>query len=285
MKFEDRLLFHPMQTGRVIYQLHNDGGGYTISAGAVQGLVEDAHFDIYMSSDFLEDDTPVVQMIAKTVGPFSVELGFAPSSATSTIRISDSSPYFAVQTPIGRSSGLHLHVPTLEGLVPVMSAVAKHRANDDPAHPEIILCDETQANLSTRLTSSGDIEYLMNDPLIRTHGLTKLLATTPAQVDDVYPVLAAASRFFWHLHRAPTMSQTLDNQPIRVEMYKVKAQGLGSRRTQEYKEFGEDLVHSGIVDIEADRRAHGFIVKNQSDRPLYLWAFYFDCSNLSIGES
>ena len=160
-----------------------------------------------------------------------------------------------------------------------MGALAKDRVKGDPTRPEIILCGEAQANLGVRATSDGDIEYLINDALIRTHGLTKLLATTPARADIIHPVLAAASRFFWHLHRGPSVNQRLDTEAIRFEMYKLALIGPTTFMAS------DDLVQSGVADIEADSSPYGFMVHNPSERAMYLWSFYFDCSNLSISES
>ncbi|VDB96089.1 unnamed protein product [Peniophora sp. CBMAI 1063] len=44
-----------------------------------------------------------------------------------------------------------------------------------------------------------------------------------------------------------------------------------------------DLHQRGFADVVADDQTYyGMVVRNNSDDPLYLWAFYFDCSDLSI---
>ncbi|KZV62801.1 hypothetical protein PENSPDRAFT_758453 [Peniophora sp. CONT] len=292
----DRLLFSARELGRTVYQLSHDGDRYILGTGAVQGVSEGAQFAIYPSPYFAVDETPVAQMIATVVQPFSAQLVFTPSSAASALAISDSSPYFAFQTRIGRSSGLHLHVPLSEDLVPIMSALAKDRVQRDATRPDILLGDEAQANISVRSHGGGRVEYLIHDSLIRKHGFTKLLETTPAMAENVHPVLAAASKFFWHLHRSPE-GQRLGDESVAIEMHQLEP-GLWSRQWRStqgmHKETGwirptgapgEDLIHSGVVNLRADgRTVYGFTVENRSARPLYVWAFYFDCSNLSIAE-
>ncbi|KZV62802.1 hypothetical protein PENSPDRAFT_641761 [Peniophora sp. CONT] len=286
----DRLLFSARELGRTVYQLSHDGDRFILGAGAVQGVSVDAQFAIYPSQYFSVDETPLAQMFTTNVQLFSAELVFSPSSAASALVINDPLSYFAVQTRIGRSEGLHLHVPLSEDLVPVMSALAKDRVLSDVVRPAILLGEETQADLSVRAHDGGGrVEYLIRNPLIRKHGLMQLLETTPAIAEDVHSVLAAASKFFWHLHRSPGQ-QRLGDESFEIEMHQLESsQSLNHGYENIWKRpegpAGKNIIHQGVVNLEADgRTAYGVRVENHSTRPLYVSVFYFDCSNLSIIE-
>lgn len=47
----------------------------------------------------------------------------------------------------------------------------------------------------------------------------------------------------------------------------------------------DSLGHQGVFDaVAAHEITYGMELRNSSDKPLHVWAFYFDCSDLSIGE-
>lgn len=72
------------------------------------------------------------------------------------------------------------------------------------------------------------------------------------------------------------------------QLERDKEKGVSHTGTTVYGQWtrsGEDLVRSGIVELEADgATAYGLTVCNRSPRPLFVWVFYFDCSNLSISK-
>ncbi|VDB86215.1 unnamed protein product [Peniophora sp. CBMAI 1063] len=282
----DRHLFsiRGREHGRVAFQIGVDEDRYTLSGGTVQGVADDTEFAVYPSPDYMAGDTPLALMItANTAKPFGADVLCAPSSPTSSLAIGETSSYFAVMTRMGKLAELRLHIGLLEDLVPVMKAVAKDRLRDDSSGPGILLVDETEASLSARATQDGRIEYFIRDPLVQPHSLETLSVTTLSTPQCIHPVLMAASRFFWHLHRSPTSGQQLEDRAISLEMHRVVQSQPGWRPS--YDRSGQDLIRSGVINVIPDGRTmYGFTVRNRSDRPLYVWLFYFDCSNLSILE-
>lgn len=278
--------FKELGHGRGVYEINHREGKYTLGAGAVQGVVDGAEFAVYLSPHPRSGDIPVARVIATDVKTSSADLMFAPSSPVSALAVSDGSSYFASPSRMGRSAGLHLHVALSHDLIPVMLALAKERVRKDPKSPEILLVDEPQANLSPRITRGGRVEYLIRDPLIRSHGLETLGETTLPIADHIHPILVAASKFFWHLHRSPALNQRLEDENIHTEMHELRLRQSDNSNRRSFVKSGNDLVRSGIVDIQVDRdRMHGLTIYNRSSRPVYVWAFYFDCSNLSICKS
>ena len=137
-----------------------------------------------------------------------------------------------------------------------------------------------------RETHDGRIEYLIHDPLIEAYGITKLSETTTLEEKPIYAVLAAASNFFYNLHRAPSSDARLEDGCFKIEMHELGAD-LSGRPNHQYnwkRDGGENLIRQdGVAELEVDgKRLYGFTVENRSEKPLYVWAFYFDCSTLSI---
>lgn len=281
----DRLLFSILERDRIVYQLSRADGRYTLGAGTAQCVTEGAQFAIYSSPVFSVGEIPLARMTAKNVGSFGAEVVFTPSSPVSALAFSDTSPYFAFQTRTGKSTGLRLHAALSENVKSVMSALAKHRVCSGAESPGILLTNEAEANLSTYATFEGRIEYAIHDSLIRKHGLTTLLETTLPTTECTYPVLVAASKFFWHLHRTPTSKQELATEGVQIVMRRLERARHTSGWIDYWMESGDNLVHSGVVDIQVDGKVpYGLAVENGTGQSLYVSAFYFDCSNLSIGE-
>lgn len=224
-------------------------------------------------------------MRAKSVRALNTELCLAPDAVLPNPLPSSC---VASQITMGEAEALRLHIfpADSDSLTPVFTALAEEmQPHHGPGYPIIMLGDEGQAHLGVRTKSHG-VEFLICDPLVTAYGLFKLSQPVSLEKHRVRAVLSAAARFFWHLHRAP--AERLLHQRVQVSVHKVKVDESGALDANLLQPFIADsgsLICSGAVEIFADNKtAYGMTVLNGFNAPLCVWAFYFDCSDLSIGE-
>lgn len=269
--------------GRLVYAVSQGGGKFTLDAGLVHGVDDGSQFAIYPSLD--SADIPLTTMVATSVKPFSAGLSIVLSAGAPAPILP--SPCFAVQTSLGTGSdwALRLHVPSDKEHSLLIEALTKERCRSHIVQVR----HSALADLSVR-ASSGHIEYLICDPTIRSYGLSKLCQTTKSDADCIRPVLRATADFFRHLRRSPLPKERLLETRIAVEVHALKENTDGN--VDPYVQplltrYGENLCRSGKVDLTArdDETVYGITLRNSSQVPLYVWAFYFDCSDLSIGKS
>ena len=152
-------------------------------------------------------------------------------------------------------------------------------------YPVALPQDEAAADLSVH-ECDGRVEYFLNDPLVRSFGLQKLYRETPAETRYVHPILRAATHFFWHFKRSPDLSSLRASIDVQIhELQKDEEAELDLYLRAPYKTHGPNLNRDGIVDVVADDvTAYGVTIESSVNTPLYVWAFYFDCSDLEICE-
>ncbi|KZV62932.1 hypothetical protein PENSPDRAFT_641580 [Peniophora sp. CONT] len=281
----DRLLFNALapSKGRVVYPVAMKDGQYIMDGGSIHGVTDEAQFSLYPGRDFSSSDTPLTTVVATAVNAFSTVLTFSDSSASP---LSLPSACFAFQTSMGQAEALRLHIPLSKDLRPVMEALAKElQLQQEAGSPSILLGDEAQADLSVR-ARDGVIEYLIGDSLINIHGLNRLCQTTKAETRFIHPVLRAASHFFWHLHRSP--KKNLLRSKVTVEVFRIEEDEDGELDEDLQSPLvtrGDNLLQAGVVNVVADHKTmYGVRVINNVSVPLHVWAFFFDCSDLSISE-
>ncbi|KZV73851.1 hypothetical protein PENSPDRAFT_732580 [Peniophora sp. CONT] len=114
----------------------------------------------------------------------------------------------------------------------------------------------------------------------------RLYRTTQADARLVQPVLRAAARFPWHLRRKRGHGRLRSN--VVVQVFKTEEDEFGDYDADlrlPFKAVGGDLLSDGRVKVVADRKTpYGIHVTSKFNVPLHIWAFYFDCSDLSITE-
>ena len=267
----------------MLYTVTLKGATYVMEGGSAHGISKDARFSIFASTTFTDSDTPLATMTASNVGPFSTDLSFTQPSSEQSLSSLPASSLYAFQTSMGEAEALRLHVPVSQEFLPVMQALANELVLPSRTYPHIRAVNEAEADLSTRMNQEGAIEYLIRP---ESEPVRRLYYTTKAEVQLVQPVLRAAARFFWHLNRTPSRRDL--RKRVRVEAYELQEDIHGELDDQlcaPYVEKGKNLCHDGIVEVKADNQTvYGLRVTNELGVALYIWAFYFDCGDLSICE-
>ncbi|VDB96090.1 unnamed protein product [Peniophora sp. CBMAI 1063] len=282
----DRLLFNALapSKARVVYTISVKDGKYIMDAGSIHGVTEEARFSLYSSRDFSPNDTPLGTMVAATVNAFSSELTLSDAAA---MEIDLPSPCFAFQTSMGQAEALRMYIPPSEDLRSVIEALAKElQLQEDSGSPPILLGDQKSAHISVRARDDGEIEYMINDSLITIHGLTSFCRTTKPDERFIHPVLRAASHFFWHLHRSPQKNMLRSKVSVEVHSLEQDEEGeIDENLDAPWVPSSANLLKNGVVNVVADSETvYGIKMTNAVTVPLHVWAFYFDCSDLSIME-
>lgn len=288
-RHSDRILFNALVSSEANphYPVTVRRGRISISAGTIHGVTEGALFSIYPSRQSITNDVPIATLSAINVGPFRTLLSY--TSGTHTLTASKSSSFcFAVQVSGSDARAVRVHIPDNDAVRSVAEAMEDiyDLQQHTSAYPALLISDSLeQAELSV-LALNGRIEYLVCDPIIKDHGLDKLHHSTEAQAVYVYPVLRAATHFFWHLHHAPSMHRLCGHLGVQIhELGQNEDAELGLDLRRPWTPTGGGIMRDRTVDVVADDgKVYGISVRNQSSVPLHVWAFYFDCSDLSISE-
>ncbi|KZV62921.1 hypothetical protein PENSPDRAFT_230202 [Peniophora sp. CONT] len=282
----DRILFNALVPceGRKLYNARLDGStGIVVDAGSIHGVTSTSEFAFYRLCDPQATDRPLAALTpenADKVHAFTTDLPPHPSLSP------EMQPYCAALSSMGDADALRLHFSSSDkGLDSIKEATEKVvQLQRSSGGPTIVAVEkEADAHLIIH-TSGGQATYIVNESLITALALSSPRQTTKADPRSIQAVLSAAVHFFWHLLRSPRMNELSRN--ISVAMYELKEDDgtLGSDRRRPWVvSNGKNLFEGAFVDVVADDTTpYGIAVRNGFDYPLHVWAFYFDCSTLSI---
>ncbi|KAG8853732.1 hypothetical protein FRB91_004404 [Serendipita sp. 411] len=279
---QNRILFNskaPSQR-RHLYAVHEKDGEYILKAGAAHGITKGATFDVYRDKDCVESEAPLARlMVSKPPRPFSAVL----SGQKFNI---DKQP-FALQTSAGDEEDLLVHAALDPKLEKVYEALAEEIKGTRSGQQQIRLVEEDQigiAHLGIAIENNSVVFNILN-PLVVAYGLKRM----PFQLDhptvgDLRLIFRSAAHFYWHLRR--TGKAKILQEKVTISFTRLKED-----EEEEYdddfnlirKRDGPNLIQDGILDLVVeDDVVYGIKVTNNSDKPLYISAFYFDNSDLSI---
>ncbi|KZV62929.1 hypothetical protein PENSPDRAFT_657741 [Peniophora sp. CONT] len=282
-----RKLFNALAPSRkrIVHPVDFDRGGRCVmNAGSAQGVALGARFSIYPAKDFdLIYDRPLARMVAVVVRAYETEL--ASDSYASAARMPLLATCFAFQTHIDRAAALRLYIASSRRPTASLDSLEREISRAD--YPIELLEDEAGADLCAR-DRDGRVELFVGNSVMVMNPALKLQSTIYAVAEHIHPFLRAASQFFWHLRRTPAEHQLRDN--IAVELHELRRNGaLNHLLHTTYQPYGENQLRCDrgvlVMDVEADNKtAYGITIRSQFVKPLYVWVFYFDCSDLSITE-
>jgi hypothetical protein len=195
----------------------------------------------------------------------------------------------AIQTRVGVSEDLLIHVPMEAQYMPVFEVVAEGMAGEGPDPCKITLVNKDQAKLEivSHEDEEGQLRFSFNtfDPRATEHGFTRMPYSVDSDADDLYRVLRAAAHYNFHLHVNHPNNQiqgkiTIDFFPLEVG-YDDDLQVIHSPVE------GVNLhnVDVGRIEYFVDKdTAYGMRVTNNSPWDLHFSCFFFDHADFSISE-
>lgn len=119
----------------------------------------------------------------------------------------------------------------------------------------------------------------------------RLPHTSEPDFDSLYPIISAASHWFYHLRRRPTNSLLTRSREVTIEFMELSE--TSELDAALFPKFGpssgnlitQDAQFRNMVDIVVDEDTlYGQKIKNSSQHALYPYLFYFDNSDFSISK-
>ena len=243
-----------------------------------------AEFTVYDKEE--QPSGPILAVLVVTsVSPFDSILDFLPSIGPFALPITA----VAVQTKAGKDQELKLYVPFEEAYLPVFEAVLLHMQGTGPNPQTITLVENRSVATLAAVLREEKITFDICDPRIKEGSMLPIPHAVNPAAKDVLDALEAAVHYFYHLKR--TQENPLVEEHVTVQLFKLER----SKTLTNEATGGHVLLPSGnniIVDkqISLDICEHiyldyGFCVKNNSTLDLFPNIFYFNDSDLSIGQS
>ena len=258
--------------GAVYYPVRVDKGGtYVIGAGSAHGVSSGVKFTLYNDQKVklgvvLVDEASSIQDFKTTV--------------TTSLCLKDAS--FAKLTRIGT---LPLYVEPAGNLASILEETIRGSGIDgyDPNSPIFQPVEVDEAKLAVTMENHL-LAFKILDQRVRSLGLTELPYKIAPDSPIVPHVLRSAAHYYWFLDL--TREYEGAKQDVTVEFYLLDV---------EFDKYGEPFLtpardglcqkDPNVIDFVVDPNAwYGMKITNNTPRDLYLNAFQFNNSSLSIGE-
>ena len=245
----------------------------------IAGISEGTEFVVHTSADDLFK-YPLGVLLVDKLGPFSTTLKVPPPGASSFVL---SQPAVAVRTKIGQRYDLRLYVP--DGDAFRLCCEALLSLMDEERDFEFIFLVDTPDDADFELAMESEkVIFLFRDQRVTQHGHTRLFEGVESTPEELAHVLRAAAYFYWKLNR--TNNNPIINNGVPIELYKLLPPSI-----RRFNEIGDGLKPTGpnlcdtVMEVVADENVpYGFKLTNNTAYDLYPNVFYFDLSDLSIGE-
>ncbi|KAG6901494.1 hypothetical protein C0995_011172 [Termitomyces sp. Mi166 len=282
---QNRIIFTSMP-GRAqptAHDIHSTGKGEesTLEAGLAHGIANGTMLTVY--SD--EQLTSVVgSVVARDTDLFLTQC------SVNGRRFALPEPAYAVHTLRAKEQYLRLFIdpndPSYDHLVKVIK-------DDKPAnvsmHPICLMNNDSEDTDLALSTHDGLVQFEVRNKICREHGLT-YMPFNEVQVDEserLLSILHSAADFYWRLDLCnPNEGRSLTTI-IDVECLKLTPTGSLTDDLEEILEpDGQSLNNGGtiFIDVGDELEPYGYRIHNASTIPLYAALFYFDVSDLSIGD-
>ncbi|KDR74095.1 hypothetical protein GALMADRAFT_250859 [Galerina marginata CBS 339.88] len=266
---------------RLCYNLRLEENEIVLDAGAAHGIANGAEFVVYKDTNSFSE-VPVGTLIVDSLKPFSAIMKVSPEKTPFTLTKSS----VAMQTSTGDREDIRLYIPLSDGLFPCYQAWLSLTQDSREYVQNISLVDTPQdAHLELRMENDKVI-FLIKDERITQHGFTRMYYGVEPSVEELVPIMKAAAHYYWKLNL--TNNNPDITSSIQMEFYKLDASefnfdeetGLPDMTTS-----GPNMCKNNVVDFVVDEDSpYGIKLTNNGPYDFYPYLFYFDNSDLSIGE-
>lgn len=284
------------------YDVRKQGDKYELQAGATHGITKGSIFEIYEKETNIHTEDPILKVVASTVMAMYTTLEVVERISPNSVP----DDLCAFQVLAGQEECLRLVIKDNEELLEFCkTAIDRTRIDKSiTIYPE----DNEGAHLAlhtTRVREDTRVEF--ENLWSSMYGLKHMPVDTPIRdMDKAIRILNAAARFFWNLKRNAEPRQIVSQN---TEL--PAGAGDGATRTRrtlkdfveirlnELEESGdcdeigvpvlrpkaEELIKENRIDLIVDsKKFYGVTIKSKAKIPLWVYLYYFDHSELSIGE-
>ncbi|THU96129.1 hypothetical protein K435DRAFT_893462, partial [Dendrothele bispora CBS 962.96] len=285
-----RIIFNgrALDAGRVFYRATSKNGSITLEAGQAQGITKNATFDVLDSAN----------LNALKLGSITAE---EPGACSTIMKgsITLTSPAYAVQTSIGDGMDVAIGLPVDNAILPVITHAVQKMEERRPEKRNLRFVDiktPPEHEIAVHREDKNAVFELTDNVWVkegRNHLSYRIPLTKP---DRLYNVFSYAADFFYHLRRSSKVQEagrtTNISESISLAVFELKEQYV-----EEVRDYllmpklvqgkSNNLNSAGVIriDVEEGRKIqYGLELSSSLDEPLYVWAFAFNMSDLSILE-
>ncbi len=276
----------PRQTYSII-PIPQNPGKYTLSAGSVIGVTKGARFSVHVEGSASSSIGSVECTEAK---PFSAVC----SVSTGTDPFVLPKPAFAVQTLAGEGPDVCLFVEDEDLRRNLKDELRLLETTD---HRSFRLVESTYEDPDLILKVCGSrIHFYITSKICLQHGLSRMPFEVPMDCKQLLSILSGVAHFYWNLYH----SNREDGDPP-VLSRKIDVQCLKLTQSNRYNDDFENILMPAVdpdgttrnfnvdgqifIDVSMEEGTpFGFKIINNWKVPLYAAMFYFDMSDLSIGN-
>jgi hypothetical protein len=249
----------------------------SLDAGVMAGITKGAEFVVHLNTDRLFRD-PLGVLVVEELSPFSTILKVPPDGSNFALSQSQA---VAVWSNMGQR--LRLYVPDDDASRLCRGAFLSLMDRERDLE-SIYLVDKPDAADFELAMENEKVIFLFRDQRVTQHGHTRLFGGVEPTPEALAHVLEAAAYFYWKLNR--TNNNPIINSGVQVELYKLLPPSI--RRFTEVENGPRPIgpnLYDTVMEVVADENIpYGFQLTNNTAYDLYANLFYFDLSDLSIGE-
>jgi hypothetical protein len=262
---------------------HDSDRGFVLKAGIAHGICVGAEFTVYETEEQLLLGPILGVLVVHSVSPFDSIMVVPPSHGPFALQI----PAVAIQSKAGKDQELKLYVPLEEAYLSVFKAALLHMQGTGLNPRTIALVDNRSVATLAAVLQEEKITFDICDPRIKEGGMLPIPHAVNPKVKDVLEVLEAAEHYFYHLKRV--QKNALVDEHVTVHLFKLEySKTLTNEATGGHVRLpsGNDIIVDKQIFLDVcEHLDYGFCIKNNSTRDLFPNVFYFNDSDLSIGES
>jgi hypothetical protein len=262
-------------------------GGYEINVGQAYGITERALFVVYPSRQDVDSGSALQGYVKPSqISAFKTLLDLPVEMAAMTTQ---NAVVLQVRLGVERPFPIYISGKSRVILNNVVDMVRNEMEKRGMREVEVV-SNHSLAKLGLDVKSDNrEVVLSILDSSISQWGLSRIHHdfALPPSFNALYPVLAAAARFDWHLHR--------ESRGIRTAQVDIEFTRLRENSKTELVPVGPNMIQSGsdheddgtarvvLVDV-SEKAIYGIRLTNRIGLPLYVSVFYFDSSDLSISK-
>jgi hypothetical protein len=258
-------------------------GQYMLEAGEAHGITKRARFAVYKDSKMTEI---LGSVIANDTYAFMARC----TPIGNTFTLPDAA--YALQTQVGESQDIRLFVEANDAFLDLFVYIANEMQRNDARKRSFRLVNTPDEMPDLAIsTKEGFVVFHIMEQTCRDYGLIKMPYDDirVQEGDRLITILRSAADFYWNLHHSNKVG-ILHNK-VTLECIKLVESGEVDDDLDPLivpqRDNGQEvnLNVGGTIFINVEEGAmYGFRINNESNIPLYAALFYFDISDLSVGE-
>lgn len=254
--------------------------GLILNAGTVHGISTGSEFTVYAAAD-ISLLSAYGQLAMEELGPLSAVM--KPSSINLPETVGTT---IAVKTKAGEREDVRFYCPNDEAYAIFYEAFISMtmNASSDKCCTGVIVATPEDAHFEVAM-EAGRVIFFIKDRTFTQYGVTRLFHEVGPVVEEIVPVIQAAAHYIWCFNL--TESNPIVTANVQVEIFQLQhVQLLAIVRPATFVPVGPNLYQDDMVDLvlKGEDVPYGIKLTNNGVVDLYSNVFYFDSTDLSIGN-